>query len=320
MPEGFRWNSEKSKSLCIIVEMLFIEYQSMVLQEYERRRVAGDLSLRMHHLSPARLREECEVVCNLRYDRKDDKTLEGFFGQGGEKKDWLKAIRWHDTDKFRPLQRFMNGEIKNPGPKNVELLAWLIDFTPRPFESAERIDVKNPDIPDCEQDKLPKNDNEIKEEAKPTEDPVQVAPEEAPASTRYPKPLRSFGRRKVVIAAIILAALVIGIPWIWPGKSFVLIGPQGCMYWTGDHYQQVRCDQKIDGVQVIALDSAKLISFTKITRPDTITSSSIGKVWYVRFNGNYEYYTSGGFHPIDQRLRLKPLTDYILFTHGHPAQ
>ncbi len=92
------------------------------------------------------------------------------------------------------------------------------------------------------------------------------------------------------------------------------------MFWAGDHYQQTSCSQHFTDTLIIALDSEKLMHFRKITQPDTITEKSKGLVWYVRYNGSLEFYTSGGFHPIDPRLRLKPITEYMIRKYIHPDQ
>lgn len=54
----------------------------------------------------------------------------------------------------------------------------------------------------------------------------------------------------------------------------------GCMYWAEDHYQPAPCNQPIENTLVVALDTLKLTHFKRITRPDTITTKSLGKVWY----------------------------------------
>lgn len=309
-------DSEKSVSLRILVEMLFVEYQSFVLEEYEKKKAGGGLSHRVLHLTPSKLKEECESVCSHRYERKDDKTLEEFFGPGGDKGAWLTAIRRSETDKFKPLVNFLRGNTGKTEEKNIELLAWLIDCKPRPYEVAKKNFINGPDFPDVGVRGLPKDDNE--------EDVVIDLAEESGSERREPmsspmdfdKPASYFGARKKIIAGIIFAAVSIGIYLAWQKPPIVVFsGPQGCMYWTGDHYQQVSCNQRIVGAMVIALDSEKLKHFKKINRPDTITENSIGKVWCVKVNGNYEYYTSDGLHPIDQRLRLRRLSEYIFRNH-----
>ena len=92
------------------------------------------------------------------------------------------------------------------------------------------------------------------------------------------------------------------------------------MYCAGDHYEQVPCKKKFGDTLVIALDPEKLSTFRKITRPDTITKKSLGNIYYVKFNGDREYFTADGRHPVDRKLHLKPITDYIIDRYIEPLR
>jgi hypothetical protein len=107
-------------------------------------------------------------------------------------------------------------------------------------------------------------------------------------------------------------ALGTGVTWWWKDKNRMPDFSGGCMYWSEDHYKPIACNQKIPNAMIIALDTAKLKTFKKITMPDTITYLDIGKVWYSKIDGKIEYYTSGGEHPIVFDHRLKPVTKYII--------
>jgi hypothetical protein len=126
--------------------------------------------------------------------------------------------------------------------------------------------------------------------------------------------------KKAIAVAIILAVFVFGGYSLRNNKSAILIptGPQSCMFWAGDQYQQISCTQHHGDALIVAFDSVKLNDFKKITNPDTITIAAKGSVWYVKYRGEYEFYTSDGVHPIDPQLRLKPITAYILAHHVHP--
>jgi hypothetical protein len=71
---------------------------------------------------------------------------------------------------------------------------------------------------------------------------------------------------------------------------------------------------------MVTLDPEKLAHFKKITKPDTITQAALGNVWYVIVDGNYEFYTAKGYHPIDTQLKLQRLTNRIIIMHIHPEQ
>jgi len=46
------------------------------------------------------------------------------------------------------------------------------------------------------------------------------------------------------------------------------------------------------------LDSKKLVHFKKITRKNTITLRSIGKVWYSKIKNKVELFTDTGYNPV----------------------
>lgn len=292
----FRLDSGKSISLLIIVEMFAI-YQSLVLQDYETKRAANTLSSRLIHLTPAKLKAECGLVCTDRYLRKDEKTIKDFFDEGGDQVACLRAISRCEPDKFKPLVNFLRGSTSSTDEKNIELLAWLIEFEPRPYELGRKYDS----ISDIVQEKLPKAM------------PMQII-------SRRPTP--NFRIRGVIIGTIVLVAIGFGVYWPRSNQSTSLaLTRQGaCMYWAGDHYQPIPCTQKLGDTLVIALDSEKLNHFKKITQPDTITARSKGMVWYIKINGNIEYYTSDGYHPTYLDLRLHPITEYMIRKYIHPNQ
>ncbi|MBZ4188856.1 hypothetical protein [Niabella beijingensis] len=328
---------------------MFADYTKLVLRDYEKKRAANVLSIRLIHPSPAKLREESLAVRSRRYDRKKDEVaLAGFFGHGDDK-EMLHAIKRMDIDKFRPLANFLKRPSINTDKKNVELLAWLIDFEFRPYELGKHYDAEETGTMVAE---TGATGNKVSEETgaedKPPATPLQEEPEEAGMEQADPDgpvqpgaaeglPMGTAGtvapgsrpRFKMRIAVIVvIAAALTGIAIYWFGKNKAtpismgrsLRGNGACMYWTGDHYQQISCTEKLGDTLILALDPEKLRSFKKITRPDTITGQSKGGVWYVKINGQIEFYTSDGYHPTDRQLRLKPVTDYIIKKYIHPDQ
>lgn len=84
-----------------------------------------------------------------------------------------------------------------------------------------------------------------------------------------------------------------------------------CMYWNGEIYVEVFCDEKIEDAEVLGLnEEAKIMR--KITRPDTLTEeNSLGKVWYDKSNNHVEFFTYYGKHPENGKT-LKEVTSHIL--------
>lgn len=308
---------------------MFTDYTLLVLSDYQRKKDTNIFSLNLIQPTPAKLKEECLIVCNERYQKKDERALKAFFGEGADKTACLQAIKRCETDKFKPLVNFLRQQTATTEDKNIELLAWLIDFDHRPYELGKRYDVAHPG----EEAVVDKQEEEVDKEAKPepaineAKDKVPTEPsgqngEKAAGDTSGPVASK-FKTRNAVVAVLIL--VIIGIITYRvasngraPAPAVALTGHEACMYWSGDHYQQVSCSQKLGDTMVIAMDSAQLINFKKITQPDTITTRSKGMVWYVKINGAIEFYTSDGYHPINRQLRLRPITDYIIRKYIHP--
>lgn len=293
---------------------MFADYEKSVISFYKDRKTNKTLSPLLSDLTPGNLKRECHIrVSEERYHKTDDWTLRAFFEQGGDKETFLQAIKRCDIDKFRPLINFLSGRSGSTAETNIELLAWLIDFKPRPYD--ENYDYMGPEAPDTGQEVPEDRDGRVVRD----EDGGNKY-ESALAPSKITRTSFIFNLWKGVAMIALFVCIIFGINYYNGKTKYVPTGPQACMFWDGDHYQQVSCNQKIDGALVIALDSEKVIHFRKITRPDTITERAIGRVWYVRYEKQYEFYTSGGFHPIDPRLRLLPITSFIIRRHIPPNQ
>ena len=108
------------------------DYKKAVLHLYEKRKDSGELSLNLLYPTAARLRNECLVRFKHGCSRMDYNLLKSFFERPHNEEIRISTIRTFDPDKFKPLSNFLNKRLKT-ADKNIELLAWLIDFQPRPY-------------------------------------------------------------------------------------------------------------------------------------------------------------------------------------------
>lgn len=84
--------------------------------------------------APARIKRACLRVFEERYRREDEQILKGFFGPAKSEQQLFELMEDFLTDRFRPLDTYLKKEGRvNTDDKNVELLAWLIDFKHRPY-------------------------------------------------------------------------------------------------------------------------------------------------------------------------------------------
>ncbi|MFT3822858.1 MAG: hypothetical protein QM731_03015 [Chitinophagaceae bacterium] len=303
---------------------MFADYELLVLQCYQEKRDANALSPRLLHLKPANLRDECEAVYEKRYDRKDDGILWAFFEEKGDSKACLHAIKDCETGKFKPLINFLNGVTKTTDEKNIELLAWLIDFEDRPFKLGRIYATDSPVVPGSIEKQTQEEENSRGELALMNDPEQHIDSEDILVNSEtisVKDTQKSKKRRVIIITVILFLALSAGGYWLWRNKSplFVLKGNGGCMYWAGDHYEPVSCFPGKDTLAV-PLDSQMLKNLRRITDTASITLNSIGSVWYVKIDKQVEFYTSGGFHPIYTKLRLRPITRYIIDKYLPPKQ
>lgn len=109
------------------------DYKKAVISDYHYRKEKGLLSPVLTHPTPAQLRDECLLILNGCSQKKDEKIIKDFFNEGNDSNDYSASIRRFDADKLRPLVKFLKKQIEDTGDRNIELLAWLIDFEPRPY-------------------------------------------------------------------------------------------------------------------------------------------------------------------------------------------
>ena len=278
---------------------MFQDFRKAVLDFYEIKKNSGQLSENLIEPTLAKLKKECLIILKNRYQSKDDETITAFFDSDKKFADQEQRIEKFDPEGFKALHKFLIGKSGIRKEETVKLLAWIIDFEPRPYvwgwENGKS--------------EMPK-------------DPEQEAPQPLPIPSPPSKKLKWTPNklRKAVLAfTILIVAIGTGTYFSLKTKSTraiifnpTLTGNEQCMYWTGDQYRPISCNQKVEGVIVVALDPGKVSHLKKITRPDTLTKFSVGKVWWGKINGKVDFYTAGGEHPEDNRKRLLPMSAYML--------
>lgn len=304
---------------------LFIDYQKEVVDKYKKMLHEQTLARRLMIPTPASLKEECLVVCQTRFKKTDLGVLTAFFGPATDQATLLDKIDHLQTDKFKSLQKFLKGATTKPDPQIVEMVAWLIDFEQRPFVVGMKSKVKetNSTTEGPTAEIIPGIDQETPELPEPVTIAMkQSVSENAPSATAVAHVDTTIApkqrKRYRVMVAIGLALLSLGIAGWWyqdrsSGKPNVYMssGPQLCMFWAGDHYQGINCNQKLKDTLVVAMDSVRLNGFRKVTEMDTVTEQSIGHLWYAKIDGMLELYTADGNHPDKPNVRLRPLTEYM---------
>jgi hypothetical protein len=317
---------------------MFEHYQNEVVSVCRSKLAANQLP-HLNAISPAMLRQECLNVFKERHDpKKDDVALRMFFGPDDKNKGYLKIIDAHPTEKFKALSVFFKRpNDKKPDQKNLELLAWLIDFEGRPYQPKKGYDISTP-IDNNEEILVEDNlahDVEISPVDVENKDSYGEAPqgiedrakgqdlEPERESTTKIRALRLFTdidpsaihnrwhipkKFHKTVYAFTAAAVVLASTYLIIG-----IGDKQCMYWNGERYEAVACADKPGDFSVIPFDQETANNLKRILRPDTLSENSVRKVWYNKvWSDSLDFYTDSGSVPANSNRRLMPMTNYIL--------
>ena len=280
------------------------DYQAVVLAKYKEMTEEEKISLGLFNPTRGTFRKACINSFNKRHFKEDEDVFAEFFGVDKIDTDFYQLLNKSDADDFKAIHNHIVGNNKsdNTDMKNTELLAWLIDFQPRPsyrYYEAEKEKERSKEIKGS-------NQNEI-ETSSSAKDVLEssIVQGNLPIISEPEKETKklNFIQRTGIVATM---GLIMGVAY-WKG-----VPPDGCMYWTGTEYKAVDCDAQIPNTQIVALNQQKIDHFKKITLPDTITFNSLSKVWYSKINNEVEFFTGKGKHPTKTDRTLKPITTHIL--------
>ena len=289
------------------MRLTHVDYSRLVKAAYNRKQANNEQPL-LAKSTPASIRRECLNVYQERYHKKDEQTLRAFFGPANEGRSFLPSIKRFETTRFKPLDNYLKEVTENTDHKNLELLAWLIDFEHRPFVFDNNVILSEEELAILSEHigAVYEQDFPGREADEAAQVPMEETGKELPVNVKEANIASHAVSKK---AAIIILILIIS-----GGGLFGLISwisNSRCVYWVGDHYERVACDEEPNGPLIIPMSEKKRKSFKMITRKDTITERSIGKLYYIKDSNTIQYYTEGGSYPDDVSRSLKKLSRYI---------
>jgi len=305
----------------------FEDYKQAVILAYQKKKNEGKLPRNLLLSTPANLKKECMQVFPDRYSDRDMETFSSLFEPANNAGEYLQKIRKASPDKFKPLDLFLKKDTKSgTSDKNIELLAWLIDFEPRPYRPGDIYDLVRSDMessvtqidqakvkdPASEENIIENavDDNEIFDSSKDTEalkhDPKEVSVTTLLSSNDTKADYQIPPKFNKTILAFIAAFVILMGSYLFFDRT-----KQEYMYWDGSQYKAIAYDQKVDGSVIVPLDTFRLLHLKKIKNTAAITRNAIGKVHYSKINGKVEFYTTGGENPEDSNRRLLPMTEYM---------
>src|ERR1700761_147273 len=240
---------------------MFEDYAAEVLRDYKRKSAGGTLLTNLMHPTPAKLKRECLIVFEKRYLKKDEVILSSFFEPKQDKEAYRLAIKKHERDKFKSLNDILKNGERKTDEKNIELLAWLIDYPHRPYR--KWVDDGKPIGPE------PPQENK--------EEEIEV------------QPLNKFWltkKIKITIAFSVSIALGMVVYIFWPqpisNPQPIVIHHGKCMYWAGDHFILGSYEVPHNDTPAFPVDTLKLSNFKKITDLHMISENLVRKVWYAK--------------------------------------
>lgn len=287
---------------------MFEDYKRDLLKFFLIRKENHQLPDNLELLGRERLKKECIEVFLRKKSQKDKDFIKSVFDPKNEFEDQLRSIEKFDLDKFRPLINFLTEKVKTiRDDKLVKLFAWLIDF-PANEEWRELSEESKKNI-------FENAANRAKDTPPPAPPEPPKPPTPEPPKPTEPEYIRRFSPRYITMSCILLLFISSSSFIAWENSTSSVRMPkadEGCMYWNEDHYEPVKCDAQITNATIIPLDLKKLQHQRKINLSDTLTSYSLGKVWYKGFVKDHEFFTAAGTYPADTTKVLKKLTPIIL--------
>ncbi|QEC74628.1 hypothetical protein [Mucilaginibacter ginsenosidivorax] len=277
------------------------EYKELVLAEYDRQMKNEPSLSALLVPTPAKIKSLVIMICEQgsKLSTGDEKILESFVGKKDNAAGYRKAFSTGKADPFRPLVNLFDDRSIKTNIRNIDLLALLIGFKPRPYHPSLPATITfdppiKPAPPEIVTDEPPGNPD-------PSENPVE--PGEEPTKGKSYKFLW-------IIAAVIIA----GMSWYLISKKMEkhYTGKEGCMIWDDDHYEPIECKDRSSDAPHYPINQELVDHFKRISEPKkTLTYQSVGKVWYSNYKGSVQFYTDSGPNPLDTNLRVLPMTTHI---------
>lgn len=285
------------------------EYETLVLAVFDHKKNNNELQQELVSPTAGNLKSEAAKVCARRFDPKDEIVLGSFFDAEPGKDGHYRAIQHCDYQVFRPLSDFLNHRERTTTFKNIQLLAWLIDFKPRPFNA----NLQTDDILRLHPEALmhtatvvpkdppaPIKEPETKEETPPIRKGKTIS-----VTAQFKQKLREIFSRRLTWMLGAATLFLIGMIWMMNDKG-------ECMYWRDDHYVASPCGVPKADTPLVALDRTRLQGFRRVKHLDTLTRYSVGRLWWTRVGNQIEIYSAGGKHPVYPDKTLKKVTDYVV--------
>lgn len=293
------------------------EYKRAILKKYEE----GEIEY-LTQLSPARIRQDCLLKFQNGLKRKDLIQFIRFFGIEDES-NYLSSIRKIeniDIDKFRPFKNFLNRTTEDTFDKNVELIAVLTDFEPRPFSNFRNNELKVSYLVD-NKNKMQKPSTETSFKKKIFKKCKIIDQENSDNKSQFKIQESIFSNKKFFLSLgtfLAIYVLMITAKYLFASKSSPDKQDVRYMIWTGESYKEApyHMIKSFENLNNIALyEESKMLNFKKIDVTADypfFTNQNEPNLWYNKISKNeIEFFSAPGKHPVSGKT-LKAITPYII--------
>jgi hypothetical protein len=266
----------------------FDQYLDHIRQSYEIAKT-GTYASYLVHPTPAMMKQLCHLLYHQpRLSKADHSILKHFFGWTVEE-DAVKKMQHFDTEKLKPVCRFLSNHTQTPHQKLVDLLALLTDTQPRPYAKYLQLNIPDTGIT------LPKKDEELDAIGD-----LEIVPSK--------KPWKSYTVGGLLLAGAITTGILTTSP------------PCEKMVWQGASFIKIDCaeEMKYKGQAIEYYDAHRYETFKKVTTCDTTTffKNDQPKLWYYKTQeGTIECFSAPGLHP-EHGATLKKITPYMIKKYG----
>ncbi|MBW1655244.1 hypothetical protein [Flavobacterium quisquiliarum] len=314
----------------------FEDYKNAIKAKYEVE-IDGEYSTNLSSPTPANLKKLCIKRFQSNNNKDDLNAFESFFDFPFDK-DKKNLFGDDEMNKLQAVKRFLLGKTEKPAEDTIQLAAILVDLQPRPFNKfRKQIDeedmsmyneLTNRNVPnqivssgDLVDEVKIENSTDSKETFDAQEPEPILSEESETIQDEEPKPTAmtispSFPiddnpkPNKWKYFAII--AVLFGLGLI----TYFNLSKKECIQWSGNHYEEVSCDLKIQGIGTFNSPEPydeRIINLRRIKVSDTTTFFRNEKaiIWYAKVGDSIQFFNTHGMHPETGRA-LKPITSYII--------
>ncbi|CAA9198929.1 hypothetical protein [Flavobacterium collinsii] len=326
----------------------FEDYKKAVKKKYEIEK-NGDNFVYLSGPTRAKLRNLCWELFQQQNRNQDD--LNVFSSLLGLAFDVNKKNRFEEQiDKFRPIENFFKGKTDPANLEAINMAAILVDFKARPFtkfriqelfeeedpiededriededsiENEEKIEVLNPQKELSEGSVILNKflDRKEREKVNGTEEinGIEVIKPQINSFVNLSTKKSTKESTRFIFTERIQRTIIgiVGILCLIGLITYFAFPDKECMQWSGDHYEMVDCDLKIQGFAKsanIEIIDPTLVNLKKIKVCDTTTyfdKNGVAIIWYAKTANGVEFFDAHGRHP-ENNSPLRPVTHYIL--------